>query len=227
MYRTTEADFHKQHTTDTKIHKQAHGKPLFPIADVCSGAALAMHETEPAGLHEEAADAVLEAIVGLAEANAKLPKDAWDILLHGEGAHAIRPGSRFQRHHGGPTSLYGEGCEAACTPLVLSVLRPLHFSVSLWAAASPEAAAAARWYPVSPGRATETSPTWSSLVSTKRWSPWASALGRQLRGARQPSGKEQLFGGCDPTPHRVYRVVHFFNKLVMAKHEKRRGGGHL
>jgi hypothetical protein len=52
-------------TTDTKIHKQAQGKPLFPIADVRSGAALAMLEADPAGINEEAADAVLEASVAI------------------------------------------------------------------------------------------------------------------------------------------------------------------
>jgi hypothetical protein len=68
MHKPSLPDIHKHYTTDTNIQKQAQGKTLITNTDIRSGAALAMPEADPAGIHKEAANAVLEASVGLAEA---------------------------------------------------------------------------------------------------------------------------------------------------------------
>jgi hypothetical protein len=120
------------HITITNIHKQTQDKTLIPIADLCGGAAPAMPNANPASPHKEAANAVLKAGVGLAEADAEFPEDARDELLFGEEAVSTRDGQipdvREQAHQGraqAPKGLHGEGREAVGAPLVLSVLSPL------------------------------------------------------------------------------------------------------
>jgi hypothetical protein len=82
--------------------------------------------------HKNAANAVLKGGIGLAKADVEFPEDARDKLLLCEEAVSARGGQildvREQAHHGraqAPKGLYGEGREAVCTPLILSVLRPL------------------------------------------------------------------------------------------------------
>jgi hypothetical protein len=120
------------HITITNIHTQTQDKTLIPIADLCGGAAPAMPNANPASPHKEAANAVLKAGVGLAEADAEFPEGARDELLFGEEAVAARDGQvadvRGQAHHGcaqAPKGLHGEGLEAVRAPLILAVPRPL------------------------------------------------------------------------------------------------------
>jgi hypothetical protein len=128
----TEADKHKQHATDTDIHKQAHGKTPIPITDLSGGADLTMPEVILAGPHKNAPDVVLMASIGLAMANTELPENARDELLLGEEAVAMRYSQAadmgeqaHRRHSQAPEGLHKQGPEALCAPVVLSALRLL------------------------------------------------------------------------------------------------------
>jgi hypothetical protein len=57
--KATKADKHKQHATDTDIHKQAHGRTPIRITNLSGGADLAM----PEGLHNEGREALCAQVV--------------------------------------------------------------------------------------------------------------------------------------------------------------------